>query len=58
MIRGVVSSNLEAWVDLVLVSSDRHSVGFSAVIDTGFSDLRMRVIADGEVSIRAISEIS
>ena len=38
MIRGVVTGNLEAWVDLAVVSDDHPSVGFSAVVDTGFSD--------------------
>ncbi len=38
MIRGVVTGNLEAWVDLAVVSVDHPAVGFSAVIDTGFSD--------------------
>ena len=38
MIRGVVTGSLEAWVDLAVISDDHPSVGFSAVIDTGFSD--------------------
>ena len=38
MIRGVVTSDLEAWVDLAIVCADLPAVGFSAVIDTGFSD--------------------
>ncbi len=38
MIRGVVTNDLEAWVDLAIVNGDLPSVGFSAVIDTGFSD--------------------
>ena len=37
MIRGVVTDDLEAWVDLAVVEVGRPSVGFSAVIDTGFN---------------------
>lgn len=38
MIRGVVTSNLEAWVELAVISNDHPAIGFNAVIDTGFSD--------------------
>lgn len=35
---GVVTSHLEAWVELAVVGDDLPTVNFSAVIDTGFSD--------------------
>ena len=45
MIRGVVTNSLEAWVELAVVSDDHLSVGFSAVIDTGFTDFLTLPIA-------------
>ena len=37
MIRGVVTDELEGWIDLAIVGKDQSAIGFSAVIDTGFS---------------------
>ena len=37
MIRGAVTNELEAWVDLAIASGEQPTVGFSALVDTGFS---------------------
>lgn len=37
MIHGVVTNELEAWIDLAILGEDRSAISFSAVIDTGFS---------------------
>jgi clan AA aspartic protease len=37
MIRGSVTEQLEAWIDLTLIGRDGSRFVFSAVIDTGFS---------------------
>ena len=37
MIRGVVTDEFEGWIDLAIVGDDQSAIGFSGVIDTGFS---------------------
>ncbi len=37
MICGVVTAQLEAWIDLIVVGADGSHIGLSAVIDTGFN---------------------
>ena len=37
MIRGIVTKDLDAWIDLAIASDDQPTIGFSAVVDTGFS---------------------
>ncbi len=37
MIRGIVTEELEAWVDLAIAGGEQPAVGFSALVDTGFS---------------------
>ena len=37
MIRGVVTDEFEGWIDLAIVGDDRSAIGFSGVVDTGFS---------------------
>ncbi len=37
MIRGTVTKDLDAWVDLAIASDKQPTVSFSAVVDTGFN---------------------
>ena len=37
MIRGIVTKDLDAWVDLAIAGDEQPTVSFSAVVDTGFS---------------------
>ncbi len=37
MIQGIVTEDLEAWVDLAIAGDEQPAVGFSALVDTGFS---------------------
>ena len=37
MIRGIVTEELEAWVDLAIAGDEQPAVGFSALVDTGFN---------------------
>ena len=68
MIRGVVTAQLEAWIDLDVVGRDDSRIGFSAVIDTGFngfltlphsvlSSLGCRKLGEALVSLADGSEI-
>jgi len=37
MIRGIVTKDLDAWVDLAIAGDEQPTVSFSAVVDTGFN---------------------
>jgi clan AA aspartic protease len=37
MIRGTVTKDLDAWVDLAIASDTHPTIRFSAVVDTGFN---------------------
>ena len=37
MIRGIVTRELDAWVELAIANDQQPTVSFSAVVDTGFN---------------------